>query len=104
MDFEHALRFSGANGRSNAQVNHATMTFIVDLCLGGINSVGRELFAVRAQIGGGKPDLLSQTVAASHRSENRVFATEHFDGGPEITLLTCLPDRRAAHDCDIYFN
>src|SRR5207302_8440622 len=97
MDFEHALRFSGANGRSNAQINHAAMTFIVDLCLGGINSIGRELFAVRAQIGGGEPDFLSQTVAASHRSENRVFAAEHFARGREITLLNCMYDSPAAH-------
>src|SRR5205085_9769545 len=59
---------------------------------------------VRAQIGGGKPDLLSQTVAVNDRSENRVVAAEHFAGGREIAVLNGLPDRSAAHDCAIYFN
>ena len=48
MNFEHALGFSAAHGRANPKVDHAAMQFAVDPCFGGIDTVRRELLAVRA--------------------------------------------------------
>ena len=48
MNFEHALGFSAAHGRANPKVDHAAMQLAVDPRFGCINTVGRELLAVRA--------------------------------------------------------
>src|SRR5947207_15796039 len=59
---------------------------------------------MRAEVGRGKPNLFSKIVTARHRSENRVFAAEHFSSLCQIAFFNRLPGRRTAHDRAVNLN
>src|SRR5579864_4365763 len=76
---------------TNPDVCHAGEPALVQKSFNGIDAVWRELFAVRGQVGCGKADLASETVAGNDSPEDGVFAAEQARRGGEVTGL----DQRA---------
>src|SRR5438477_8381250 len=102
MELEQPLRCSHAHCRAITKVRDTAIQSTGEPRLRHINSVGRKLFAVRAQVRRRESKFPAELLPRYHGAENRIFSSEHLSGFDQITLCDSAPDRRAAYDFAVY--
>ena len=104
MNFDHALGLFIRDGWAEPDIHDPVMQHALKPGFDEVNAIGRKLFAMRAKVCSGKPELSPQLRTFSHRSENGVVATEHCGGTSKIAALNSGANGSAAYHCSIYFH
>ena len=69
---------------------------------GKVDAIGRELFAMCAQVGGRIANLVTDSLTVYDRAQNSVFATKHFRRSLEIAVFHRLAYGGAADDISVH--
>src|SRR5437763_2834562 len=104
MNFDHALGLFAGNSGSESDIDDTVMQHAFKPRLDKINAVGRKLFAVRAEIRGGKTKLTAQLRSFSDRTQNGVVAAEHCGCTREIAPLNPGANGSTADHRPVHFH
>ena len=89
---------------SRTQVDHAGMALSLKRGFGNIDAIGWKLLAVRAEVRRWETKFLSEIIAARHRSQNRIFTTQHRCCFREVSGFNGSANCRAADDFAVYLH
>ena len=104
MHFDHPLGCVAGNGGPESDIDDTVMQHAFQPGFDEVNTVGRKLFAVRAEICSGKTKLPSQLRPFPDRTQNGVIAAEHRGRTRKIAPLNAGANRSTANDRSIHFH
>ena len=104
MHFQGPLRRAFRHRGPNPKIHYSVVQNAVQPGFGEIDPIGRELFAVRAQVRRWKPELLSKFIAGGDSAHDAVGPPEHLGGPIEIALPNRVADRGAADHVPVRYH